>query len=150
MNDAQMAHAKSLVQYAAVHSLETEEVMLLGHAILRIEELSKKIEEYNVIGALGWIRATRDDLEGLLREMPVGVEEINFRAAVRPDGAWGVTAERRELALLRQHFQLWERETTHDDEGQRDAAFNAREEVDQLLRDHYDAEGRAKKEGAKP
>lgn len=93
MSDPQMAHAKSLVQYAAAHSLETEEVMLLGQAILRIEELSKKIEEYNVVGAEGWIRATREDLESLLREMPVGVGEINFRAVVRPDGAWSVAED---------------------------------------------------------
>lgn len=37
MTPEQLATAKSIVQHAAVNSLETEEVMLLGHAIQTIE-----------------------------------------------------------------------------------------------------------------
>lgn len=47
-------------------------------------------------------------------------------------------SERRELALLRQHFQLFEKEHSEDlDEA--DRAFNARQEVDESLRQHLRA-----------
>lgn len=47
-------------------------------------------------------------------------------------------SERRELALLRQHFQLFEKERS-DDLREADRAFNARQEVDELLRRHLRA-----------
>ena len=47
-------------------------------------------------------------------------------------------SERRELALLRQHFQLFEKEHS-DDLSEADRAFNARQEVDELLRRHLRA-----------
>lgn len=47
-------------------------------------------------------------------------------------------SERREFALLRQHFQLFEKETADDMNGA-DRAFNARKEVDELLRQHLRA-----------
>jgi hypothetical protein len=50
-------------------------------------------------------------------------------------GTQGVDVpERREFALLRQHWQLWERETSAETQDALDDAANARDEVDDLLR----------------
>ena len=46
MKPEQLAAAKSIVQYAAVNGLESDEVMLLGHAVQEVENLRAAILEY--------------------------------------------------------------------------------------------------------
>ena len=46
MKPEQLAAAKSLVQYAAVNGLESDEVMLIGHAVQEVENLRASIMEY--------------------------------------------------------------------------------------------------------
>lgn len=48
----------------------------------------------------------------------------------------GKMVDHRELMLLRQHFELMERELNADDPREVDAAFNARQEVEVQLREH--------------
>lgn len=46
MKPEQLAAAKSIVQYAAVNGLESDEVILLGHAVQEVENLRAAILEY--------------------------------------------------------------------------------------------------------
>ena len=48
MTPEQLAAAKSIVQHAAVNSLETDEVMLLGHALQEIDRLRSAPVEVEV------------------------------------------------------------------------------------------------------
>lgn len=56
--------------------------------------------------------------------------------ARRSDAGRVEVPDSRELALLRQHWQLWEEEVTAEDPAVFHDKANAREEVDALLREH--------------